>query len=170
MFNWKKRLLKTVIYTNKSTIRGQITTKVPYVKSLEVYLHIHIFCIQLQHWYSVKIHYTSELNLVPVDRSRPRERETDRQRESWVGLQLYKCKPNSDIRPKTYHNYVTCLVPQWNSSSPHFRVTQKFSSVSSLQSDRKLHTNVYGTCSISLAHVNSGGMCVRCDRHALPCL
>ena len=80
MFNWKKRLLKTVIYTDKSTVRGQITTKVPYVKSLEVvYLHTHIFFIQLQHWYSVKIHNTSEINLVPVDRSRPRERDRDRQ-------------------------------------------------------------------------------------------
>ena len=39
----KTRWLKILVYTEKSTVSGQITTKVPYVESLEAYLHIHIF-------------------------------------------------------------------------------------------------------------------------------
>ena len=71
----KTRQLKILIYTDKSTIRGQISTRLPYAETLEAYLHIHIFLdavVALGHCENNK---TSELKLVPFDRSRPRDTE-----------------------------------------------------------------------------------------------
>ena len=58
---------------NRPSVVIQITTEVSYVGFFEVYLHIDVILIQLQHRYSVKIH-TSELKLVQTDQARPSDR------------------------------------------------------------------------------------------------
>ena len=95
----KTRWLKILTDTDKSSIRGQISTKVPYAESLEACLHIHMLfffytVIALEHCENTQ-NVGARYNL-SLSTGQDHERERERERERTLNVLL--------IRPWAHFN------------------------------------------------------------------